>query len=168
MTNKIFQDDYLFLETEDFRNITARFNGFKRQAISPIKLFRLAGYKTMFFTLFEIELEGVKNRFIIQSNSKSHNKYGIVTHLKPKYTNKYRIVPNAFDAEHKATVTVFSSAFKEGFEVITDNNSVVDKEQEKTILASMVRNCPALPIKVTYYDLRPKIAVPKTLDTEVS
>jgi hypothetical protein len=162
MANKIFQDDYLLLETDDFRNITARFNGFKRDAISPIKLLRQAKYKTMFFTLFEIELDGVNTRFIINGKSKNNTKFGIVTHLKPKYTSRYKIIDNGFDAEHKATITVFSSAFKEGFEVDTDNDGIVNKEQEKTILASMVRNCPALPIKVTYYNLRPKIVPPKT------
>jgi hypothetical protein len=74
MANKIFQDDYLLLETDDFRNITARFNGFKREAISPIKLLRQAKYKTMFFTLFEIELDGVNTRFIINGKSKNNTK----------------------------------------------------------------------------------------------
>jgi hypothetical protein len=165
---RIFQDDKTLIETEDFRTYTARYNGYTRKGVSVNPLFRKAGYSLRFFFLFEVEMDGAINRFVVETKSQRVKKWGSRTFLTP-YTKNYKRI-SEFDADitpNKCTITSFTSALRDGVTIDTNNNGLVlDKEQEKTILRSMVKNCPILEVTKTYLDLRP--APPKTLDKVVS
>lgn len=154
---KIFQDDKTLIETEDFRIYTATYNGYSRSSVSINPLFRKAGYSLKFFFLFEVEIDGVINRFVVETKSQRIKKWGSRTFL-TQYTKKYKRITE-FDIDttpNKCTITSFTSALKDGVTIHTNNNGlVIDKEQEKTILKSMVKNCPILDITKTFLDLRP-------------
>jgi hypothetical protein len=161
---KIFQDDKTLIETEDFRTYTAKYNGYIRSGVSINPLFRKAGYSLKFFFLFEVEMDGVINRFVVETKSQRVKKWGSRTFLTP-YTKNYKRITE-FDVDvtpNKCTITSFTSALKDGVTIYTNNDGLVlDKEQEKTILKSMVKNCPILNVTKTFLDLRP--APSKTLD----